>query len=49
MQQDLSIAAAADLLKALGGNLLTLTTAKIKHVQVKQEITAIMAGQQSSQ
>jgi hypothetical protein len=45
LQHDLSIAAAADLLKVFRGTVPTLTTVKIKHIQAIQELTAIMAGQ----
>jgi hypothetical protein len=45
LQHDLSIAAAADLLKIIGGNVPNLTATKIKHIQAIQELTAIMAGQ----
>jgi hypothetical protein len=44
---DLSIAAAADLLKVLGGTVPKASTDKIKHVQAIRELTAIIAGQQT--
>jgi hypothetical protein len=45
LQHDLSIAAAADLLKVFEGTVPTLIAEKIKHIQAIQELTAIMAGQ----
>jgi hypothetical protein len=48
LQHDLSIAAAADLLKVLGGTVPKLLAKKIKHIQAIQELTAIMAGQQTN-
>jgi hypothetical protein len=48
LQHDLSIAAAADLLKVLGGTVSKSTADKIKHIQAIQELTAIMAGQQTT-
>jgi hypothetical protein len=47
LQHDLSIAAAADLLKVFGGTVPKLFADKIKHIQAIQELTTIMAGQQT--
>jgi hypothetical protein len=44
LQQDLSIAAAADLLKALGNNVPTSTTEKIWNICAICQLTAIMSG-----
>jgi hypothetical protein len=44
LQHDLSIAAAADLLKVFGGTVPKLSTDKIKHIRAIQEPTAIMAA-----
>jgi hypothetical protein len=48
LQHDLSIAAAADLLRVFGGTVLTSMAEKIKHIQAIQELTTIMAGQQTT-
>jgi hypothetical protein len=48
LQHNLSIAAAADLLKVFGGTVPTSTADKIKHIQTIQDLTAIMAGQQGT-
>ncbi len=47
LQHDLSITAAADLLKVFGGTAPTSSAKKIKHVQAIRKLTAIMAGQQT--
>ncbi len=47
-QHDLSIVAAADILKALGNNVPTKTTEKIRHIRAIQNLTAIMTGQQDA-
>ncbi len=47
-QHDLSIVAAADILKALGKTVPTPTTEKIKHIRAIQNLTAIMTGQQEA-
>jgi hypothetical protein len=47
-QHDLSIVAAADILKALGNTVPTMTTEKIRHIQVIQNLTAIMTRQQEA-
>jgi hypothetical protein len=46
LQHDISIAAAADLLKVFGGTVPKLSAKKIKHIQAIQDLTAIMAGKQ---
>ncbi len=49
LQHDLSIVAAADLLEALGTTVPTSATAKRKYIRAIQDLTAIMAEQQTSQ
>ncbi len=44
-QHNLSIVAAADILKALGNTVPTRTTEKIRHILAIQNLTAIMTGQ----
>jgi len=46
-QHDLSILTAAELIKALGAAVPTTTTEKIKHIKAIQDLTAILAGQQT--
>jgi hypothetical protein len=46
-QHDLSIAAAADLLKVFGGTVPKSSANKIKHVQDIRKLTPIMAGKQT--
>jgi hypothetical protein len=48
LKHDLSIAAAADLLKVFGGTVSKSTADKIKHIQAIQDFTAIMAGKQAT-
>jgi hypothetical protein len=48
LQHDLSIAAAADLLKVFGGTVPKSTTEKMKHIRAIQELTAIIAGQRTT-
>jgi hypothetical protein len=45
LQDELSIAAAADLLKVFGGTVSKMSANKIKHIQAIRELTTIMAGQ----
>jgi hypothetical protein len=47
LQHELSIAAAADLLKVFGGTVPKSSTNKIKHVQAIRKLTVIMAGQRT--
>jgi hypothetical protein len=47
-QHDLSIVAAADILKALGNTVPTKTTEKIRHIRAIQNLTAIMTGQREA-
>jgi hypothetical protein len=47
LQHDLSIAVAADLLKVFRSSVPKLSADKIKHTRAIQELTAIMAGQQT--
>ena len=49
LQHDLSIAAATNLLQALGATVPTSGTAKRKYIRAIQDLTAIMAGQQATQ
>ncbi len=48
-QHDLSIVAAADLLQALGTTVPTSATARGKYIRAIEDLTAIMAGQQTTQ
>jgi hypothetical protein len=47
-QHDLSIVAAADILKTLGNTVPTTTMEKIRHIRAIQNLTAIMTGQQEA-
>ncbi len=47
-QHDLSIVAAADILKALENTIPTTTMEKIRHIQAIQNLTAIMTGQREA-
>jgi hypothetical protein len=47
-QHNLSIAAAADILKELGNTIPPTTTKKIRYIQAIQNLTAIMTGQQEA-
>jgi hypothetical protein len=47
LQHDLSIAAAADLIKVFGGTVPKMSADNIKHIRAIRELTAIMAGQQT--
>ena len=46
-QQDIAILTAAELIKALGATMPTTTMEKIKHIKAIQDLTAILAGQQT--
>jgi hypothetical protein len=47
LQHDLSIAAAADLLKVFGGTVPTSSANKIKHILAIRELTPDISGQQT--
>ena len=46
-QHDLSISTAAELIKALGAAVPTMTTEKIKHIKAIQDLISILAGRQT--
>jgi hypothetical protein len=47
-QHDISIATAAELIKALGAAMPTTTAAKIKHIKAIQDLSSILAGARDS-
>jgi hypothetical protein len=47
-QHNLSIVAAADILKAFGNTVPTTTMEKIRHIRAIQNLTAIMTGQRDA-